>query len=90
VVLIIDNASWYRGWPIDEVRAEHPHLEFDRLPSYSPQANVIERFWRVLRRRATRNRLFDNPADLRRSVRNSLCGFLRVRGRVPGAGRREL
>ncbi len=62
--------------------AEHPHLEFYRLPSYSPHVNAIERFWRVLRRRATHNRFFDRLADLRRSVRNNLCYFQTVRGRV--------
>ena len=36
VVLIIDNAPWHRGKPIDEALADHPHLEFYRLPSYSP------------------------------------------------------
>ncbi len=82
VVLIIDNAPWHRGQPIDEVLAESPHLEFYRLPSYSPHLNVIERFWRVLRRRATHNRLFDRLADLKRSVRNNLCYFQTVRGRV--------
>jgi transposase len=82
VVLIIDNAPWHRGRPIDEALADHPHLEFYRLPSYSPHLNVIERFWRVLRRRATHNRLFDRLADLRRSVRNNLCYFQTVRGRV--------
>ena len=82
VVLIIDNAPWHRGKPIDEALAEYPHLEFKRLPSYSPHLNVIERFWRVLRRRATHNRLFDHMADLKRSIRNSLCYFQTVRGRV--------
>jgi transposase len=82
VVLIIDNAPWHRGGPIDEALAESPHLEFYRLPSYSPHLNVIERFWRVLRRRATHNRLFDHLADLKRSIRSSLCYFQTVRGRV--------
>jgi len=77
-----DNAPWHRGKPIDEALAEHPHLEFKRLPSYSPQINAIERFWRVLRRRATHNRLFDRLADLKRSIRASLCYFQTVRGRV--------
>lgn len=84
VVLIIDNAPWHRGKPIDGALADHPHLEFYRLPSYSPHLNPIERFWRVLRRRATHNRLFDTLGDLRRSVRNSLCYFQTVRGRVRG------
>jgi transposase len=82
VVLIIDNAPWHRGKPIDEALAEHPHLEFYRLPSYSPQLNVIERFWKLLRRRATHNRLFDDLADLKRSLRASLCYYQTVRGRI--------
>ena len=82
VVLIIDNAPWHRGGLIDEALAECPHLEFDRLPSYSPHLNVIERFWRRLRRRATHNRLFEGLGDLKRSLRASLCYFQTVRGRI--------
>ncbi len=82
VVLIIDNAPWHRGKPIDEALAEHPHLEFKRLPSYSPQLNVIERFWKVLLRRPTHNRLFENLAGLKRSLRTSMCYFQTIRGRV--------
>jgi hypothetical protein len=82
VVLIIDNAPWHAGEPVREALADHPHLELYRLPSYSPQLNVIERFWKRLRRRATHNRLFDTLADLRRSVRNSLSYFQTVRSRL--------
>lgn len=82
VVLIIDDAPWHRGKPIDEALAEHAHLEFYRLPSYSPQPNVIERFWKPLRRRATHDRLFDSLGDLKRSLRASLCYFQTVKGRV--------
>jgi hypothetical protein len=82
VVLIIDNAPWHRGRPITEVLADHRHLEFYRSPSYSPQLNVIERFWKLLRRRATHNRLFESLADLKRSLRASLCDYQTMRGRV--------
>jgi hypothetical protein len=82
VVLLIDNAPWHRGKPIDEALADYPHLEFYRLPSYSPQLNVIERFWKLLRRRATHNRLFESLAELRRSLRASLCYFQTVRARL--------
>jgi hypothetical protein len=82
VVLLIDNAPWHRGKPIDEALAENPHVKFKRLPAYSPQLNPIERFWKVLRRRATHNRLFDTLADLKRSLRNSLSYFQTVRARV--------
>jgi transposase len=82
VALIIDNAPWHSGQAVAQALADNPHLEFKRLPSYSPRMNVIERFWRVLRRRATHNRLFDSLADLKRSLRSSLCYFQTVRGRV--------
>jgi transposase len=82
VVLIIDNAPWHAGEPIRQALADHPHLELKRLPSYSPQLNVIERFWKLLRRRATHNRLFDTLADLKRSIRASLSYFQTVRERI--------
>ncbi len=84
VVLIIDNAPWHRGRLIDEALADHPNLEFKRLPSYSPQLNVIEHFWKLLRRRATHNRFFEGLSDPRRSIRASLCYFQTVKRRVRG------
>jgi transposase len=82
VVLVIDNAPWHRGRLIDEALRDHPHLEFQRLPSYSPQLNPIERLWKKLRRRATHNRLFDTLADLKASLRSSLRYFQTVRPKV--------
>src|SRR4051794_17931696 len=82
VVLLIDNAPWHRGKPIDEALRDNPHLSFKRLPAYSPQLNPIERFWKVLRRRATHNRLFDALADLKRSIRANLSYFQTVRHKV--------
>src|ERR1700722_14718601 len=82
VVLLIDNAPWHRGKVIDEALRDNPHLEFKRLPSYSPQLNPIERFWKKLRRRATHNRLFETLADLKASLRASLCYFQTMRHKV--------
>lgn len=82
VVLTIDNAPWHRGPLIDQAMRENPHLEFYRMPSYSRQLNVIERFGKKLRRRATHNRLLDTIADLKESVRNSLRYFQTARGKL--------
>jgi transposase len=82
VVLTIDGAPWHRGALVSEAMKENPHLELYPLPSYSPKLNVIERFWKKLRRRATHNRLFDTIKDLKRSVRNSLRYFQTVRSRL--------
>lgn len=82
VVITIDNAPWHRGALMEQVLAAHPHLRLKRLPSYSPQLNVIERFWRVLRRRATHNRLFVSMAELRATLRNNICYFQTMRQKV--------
>jgi hypothetical protein len=82
VVLLIDNAPWHRGRAVNQALADNPHLLFKRLPSYSPQLNPIERFWKKLRRRATHNRLFDSLTDLKKSVRASLCYFQTMRHKV--------
>jgi hypothetical protein len=82
VVLLIDNAPWHAGKPIDAALRENPHLSFKRLPSYSPQLNPIERLWKALRRRATHNRLFDTLADLKKSIRASLCYYQTMRQRI--------
>ena len=82
VVITIDNAPWHRGAGVEQVLAAHPHLRLYRLPSYSPQLNVIERFWRVLRRRATHNRLFASMAALRATLRHNICYFQTMKQKV--------
>ncbi|HXH14378.1 MAG TPA: transposase [Alphaproteobacteria bacterium] len=82
VVLVIDNAPWHRGALMAEVLKEWPHIELYRLPSYSPQLQLIERFWKVWRRRATHNRLFRALGQLKQTLRNSLCDYQTLRHRV--------
>ena len=82
VFVTIDNAPWHRGGGIAEGLAAHPHLQLDRLPSYSPQLNDIERWWRVLRRRATHNRLFASMRELRTALRASFCYFQTLRHKI--------
>jgi transposase len=75
VIIVIDKAPWHRGALITETLRAYPHLRLYPLPSYSPHLNTIERLWRVLRRRATHNRLFETRAELRAALRASLCYY---------------
>ena len=67
---------------MEQVLAAHSQRRVKRLPSYSPQLNVIERFWRVLRRRATHNRLFTHRAAWRTTLRSNLSYFHTMRHKV--------
>jgi hypothetical protein len=82
VVVVIDNASWHKGAAITAVLAEYPQLELYPLPSYSPQLQVIERFWKVLRRRATHNRLFLTMAGLKRALCSNLSYYHTLKQRL--------
>jgi transposase len=82
VVLVIDHAPWHRGALVTQALRAFPHLERYRLPSYSPQLQLIERFWKMWRRRATHNRLFPALAQLKRALRNSLCYYQTLKHRV--------
>jgi hypothetical protein len=72
VVLVIDHAPWHRGALITQALDACPHREGSRLPSYRPPLQVIERFWKVWRRRPTHHRLFRASAQLKQALRHSL------------------
>jgi transposase len=82
VFVTIANAPWQRGGGSAEVLAAPPPLPRYRLPSYSPQLHVIERWWRVWRRRATHNRLFASMPELRTALRASFCYFQTLRHKI--------
>jgi hypothetical protein len=82
VVLTIEKAPWHRGAGVEEVFAAPPHLRVYRLPSYSPQRNGIARFWRVLRCRATPNRLCASMAALRTTLRHNIRYFQTMKQKV--------
>ena len=82
VVLVLDTAPWPHGGRITKTLDQWPQLRWYRWPSDSPQLQVIERFWKVLRRRATHHRLFLTRAQLQQALRHSLCYYPTLKHRV--------
>ena len=82
IVLVVDDASWHQGQAIAEGLTVLPPLELSPLPSSSPQLQVSERFGKVVRRRATQNRLCQTIAQLKRTWRNNLCDYQTLKQRV--------
>lgn len=70
--MVLENAPWHRGPWVREALAKYPHLELKYLPSYCPELNWVERFWKALRRRATHNRFFEAPRVMHRALRASI------------------
>jgi transposase len=71
LLLVLDNASYNRA---DEVQklARHLRIRLLYLPPYSPNLNLIERFWKFLKRRTVRNKFYPTFAEFRSAVQNVL------------------
>jgi transposase len=58
IIVICDNARYYRSRAVMEyLKGSRIHLEF--LPPYSPNLNLIERFWKFFKRQVLYNRYYE-------------------------------
>jgi transposase len=62
--LIMDNARYQRHAWVREL-AEELGIELLYLPSYSPNLNLIERYWRLIKKRALYGRCYPNFHEFR-------------------------
>jgi transposase len=51
-ILYLDNARYYHAGVVQEWLARHPEFHLEPLPAYSPNLNLIERLWKLLRKEA--------------------------------------
>ena len=59
VYVVIDNYRIHFAKPVLALLAAHSdQIELVTLPTYSPQLNPVERFWKHLRRKVTHNTFF--------------------------------
>jgi transposase len=59
--VVLDNASAHTTPAIDAFVCQHQQrLELVYLPTYSPHLNPIERLWRLMRGKVTRNRFYES------------------------------
>ena len=65
LVLVMDNASAHHATRMKAFLSLFEHrVIVIWLPTYSPDMNLIERFWKHLKQRVTSNHLFATVADM--------------------------
>lgn len=65
VVLVLDNARYHHAKLHKEWReAQDPDFIIAYLPPYSPELNMIERVWKLTRRRCMHNQYFPSLDDV--------------------------
>jgi transposase len=67
ITLVMDNARYQRNAKVLECSA-HNGIELLFLPAYSPNLNLIERVWRLVKSRTLRNKYFPDFATFRGSI----------------------
>lgn len=71
ITLVLDNARYQRNSWVLQV-AEECGIELLFLPSYSPNLNLIERYWRLIKKEALYGRYYANFAAFRAGIEEAM------------------
>jgi transposase len=72
LLIVLDNAPYNHADTVSEAARRLRIERAEYLPTYSPNLNLIERFWKFLKRKVARNRYYTTFAEFRKAVQNVL------------------
>ena len=67
IFVVADNARYYRNNLVKEF-LERSKIKIIFLPPYSPNLNLIERLWRVLKKVVLHNKYYEKFAEFRTAI----------------------
>ena len=67
IYLILDNAGYHFSREVQAYLAQTNKFRFIFLPAYSPELNLIERLWRVLRKNVLYNKFYATYGEFKRA-----------------------
>ena len=67
ITIICDNARYYKSKLVQEYLGTSK-IDLKFLPPYSPNLNLIERFWRFFHKKVTYNQYYENFAAFKKAV----------------------
>lgn len=69
IYIILDNARYYHANLVKEFLIKNPRIELKFLPPYSPNLNIIERLWYILKKNVTYNQFYEKFKDFEQEIR---------------------
>lgn len=66
--IILDNARYYHAKLVKEFLENNPRIVFHFLPPYSPNLNIIERLWKILKQKVVYNKFYLKFEDFKKEV----------------------
>jgi len=83
IILIEDGAPYHRRTIVKDFIGENSkRITIERLPSFSPDFNPIEKLWKNTKRDATHLKYFETFEDLRNSVVQAFEGYMNDASKV--------
>jgi len=78
ILMILDNARIHHALSLQPfLKVNEEKLELLYLPSYSPDLNPMEWFWKFLRKQVTHNTFFDTYKKFQRAITKFIRKFKR-------------
>ena len=68
IIMVLDNCKSHFTMKVQKFLEANNNFFFLFLSPYSPEFNVIERLWQLLRKAVTNNFLFQNLEDVKKAV----------------------
>ena len=69
IYIIVDNARYYRSSLLAEA-LEDTKIKLMFLPPYSPNLNLIERYWKFFKKKVQNNRYYETFAEFVEACKN--------------------
>ncbi len=66
--IILDNAKYYHALVVKEFLEDNSRIILHFLPAYSPNLNIIERLWKILKKKVVYNKFYLKFADFKFAV----------------------
>lgn len=66
--IVLDNARYYHALVVKEFLVDNPRITLHFLPPYSPNLNIIERLWKILKTKVVYNKFYLKFEDFRLAV----------------------
>ena len=69
ITIVVDNARYYHSRVL-KAALKHTKIELVYLPPYSPNLNLIERYWKFFKKKVMANRYYATFEEFKRACRN--------------------